>query len=308
VRGTASNLARLLRAQPLRLVGFVIVAVVVVAAIFAPLIAPKNPEAADPAHVLVRPSHQALFGTDSSGMDIFSRVVYGARIDLTIAVGVTLIAIALGVPLGVLSGYLRGRVGEVISRSFDVVQSFPVFVVAMAVAAAHGGGSALLVVLILGVLFSAIFVRLMRSQTYALRDRGFVDAARLSGASTWRIVRFHLIPNSIAPAIAQMSVLAGFTILLTAGLSFIGAGVPAPQPEWGSMVSVGAGDLGTGVWWTTLIPSAAIGVAVLGFAYVGDTLEVCFNPQARQRVGIREAMLFAPQAAAQIAVEPAEEP
>ena len=138
-----------------------IVAILIIVAVFAPLIAPRNPEAADPARILLHPGGGALFGTDSSGMDIFSRVVYGARVDLMVALGVTAIAVGIGVPLGVLSGYFRGRLGGAISRSFDVIQSFPVFIVAM-VATANGGGSALLVILILGLLFSGIFVRLMR--------------------------------------------------------------------------------------------------------------------------------------------------
>ena len=278
------DLLLVIRQQPVRIIGFAIIAIVVVCAVGAPLLAPADPLHSDPALILTPPSLGSLLGRDDAGMDVLSRIMWGGRVDLTIALTATLISCGIGIPFGVASGYLRGWLPEVISRVFDLMQSLPVFVLAMAIVAVRGP-SVINVIVVLAVLNSPIFVRLMRSQTYALRDRAFIEASRVAGFSDVGIIVRHLIPNAIGPALAQMSVTAGLSILLTAGLSFVGAGVRPPQPEWGGMVAAGASDIVTGEWWPALFPSLVIGLSVVAFALIGETLEIVVDPRKARRVG-----------------------
>jgi peptide/nickel transport system permease protein len=281
-----------LRQNPIYAVGYVLIFLIVMFALFAPLIAPYNPEEANAAITLQPPSAAHVLGTDISGMDIFSRVVYSARIDLVIAVLGTLISIAIGVPLGVLAGYFAGVRGfwgwlsEGTMRIADVLQAFPVFVLAIALVAALGQ-SARNVIFAIAFVNAPIYLRLLRTQTLSLRERRFVDAARVSGSSELRIVFRHILPNGIAPAIIQASVTMGWAVLLTAGLSFVGAGVRVPTPEWGSMIAVGAQNMITGQWWPALFPGIAIALTVLGFALIGDSLELMLDPVRRRQI-VRE--------------------
>src|SRR5712692_8668941 len=245
-----------LRQRPLFGFGYVLVALIVLLALFAPLIAPYDPEQANASITLRSPSGSHLLGTDISGMDIFSRVIFSARIDLLIAVLGTFFSLAIGSPLGLIAGYFSGNrsvwgwVSEVMMRVADVLQAFPVFVLAIALVAAP------------------IYLRLLRTQALSLRERRFVDAARVAGNSELRIVFRHIFPNAMAPAIIQTSVNMGWAVLLTAGLSFVGAGVRVPTPEWGSMIAVGAQNMITGQWWPALFPGVAIALTVLGFALI----------------------------------------
>ena len=278
-----------LRQRPVFALGYVLVALIVVLAILAPLIAPYDPEQADAAVTLLPPSSSHLLGTDISGMDVFSRVIYSARIDLLIAVAGTLFSLVVGMPLGLIAGYFSGTRGpwgwlsEGMMRAADVLQAFPVFVLAIALVAALGP-SARNVIVAITFVNAPIYLRLMRTQALSLRERRFVDAARVSGSSEARIVIRHILPNSTSPAIIQSSVNVGWSVLLTAGLSFVGAGVRVPTPEWGSMIAVGSQNMITGQWWPALFPGIAIGITVLGFALIGDSLELMLDPLRRRGI------------------------
>lgn len=269
----AGNRLRYALSQDRELVaGLLIVGFAFFLLVFSPLLVRFNPVAANPADILQPPNASHWLGTDNLGMDIYSRVVYAPRVDLVIALASTLLAIGIGVPLGVVSGYDRGPVSELISRIADVIQTFPVFILAMATVAMTGQ-NIWNVIFVIAVLNAPIYLRLLRAQTYAYRDRLFIEAARCAGLGQFQVIRRHLLPNTIGPAIAQFSINVGWAMLLTAGLSFIGAGVRVPTAEWGLMIANGAQNMITGQWWIALFPGIALGITVLGFALVGSSLE-----------------------------------
>jgi peptide/nickel transport system permease protein len=212
------------------------------------------------------------FGTDSSGFDVFSRVLCAPRIDISIALVANAFAMLIGIPYGLVAGYFQNPATETMMRVSDVLQSFPVFISAM-ILVALGGQSILNVILALSLLYSPIYVRLTRAEVLAQKSRGMVEASRAIGSSELRIALTHVLPNSMAPSLVQSSVTIGFAILLTAGLSFVGAGVRPPAPEWGLMISSGANDLVFGQWWTSVFPGVAISLTVFSFAVIGDWFE-----------------------------------
>jgi peptide/nickel transport system permease protein len=216
------------------------------------------------------------FGTDSSGFDVFSRVLCAPRIDLSIALAANALAMLIGVPFGLVAGYFRNPLTEFMMRVSDVLQSFPVFISAM-ILVALGGQSILNVVLALSLLYAPIYVRLTRTEVLAQKSRGMVEASRAIGQSEMMIALKHVLPNSMGPALVQSSVTIGFAILLTAGLSFVGAGVRPPSPEWGLMISTGANDIVLGQWWTSVFPGIAISLTVFSFAVIGDAFERRYN-------------------------------
>jgi peptide/nickel transport system permease protein len=270
------------------MLGYAIVLVLLLLIIFAPLIAPFPPEQSNPADRLQAPNGTHWFGTDETGMDVFSRTIYAPRIDVIIAVLVTGISMLIGTPLGVFAGYYAGRPGplgwvaEGIMRAADVLQAFPLFVLAMAVVTITGQNLVNLVG-VLAFLYAPVYLRLTRSQALGIRDRLFVESARSIGNPDRRILARHVVPNSMAPALIQMSVNTGWAILLTASLSFVGAGVRIPTPEWGLMISTGASNVVTGEWWTWLFPGVAISLAVLGFALVGESIQRMVDPRSSDR-------------------------
>jgi len=274
---------RVLKKRPDFMLGYIIVSLIIIIAIFAPLFAPFDPIKSDAKNYLKAPQWPYLMGTDATGMDVFSRVLYAPRVDLAIALLGTLLSAVLGVILGAIAGFYDGS-GKVagfgsafIMRSADVVQAFPVFVFAIAVVAVLGQSIQSLVMAIAFV-NAPIYLRLMRSQCLSIRRMRYVEAAYLAGTSDIKIIVAHVIPNSIAPLLAQLSVNIGWAILLTSALSFIGAGVEAPTPEWGSMISMGFQNIVTGHWWPSIFPGLALAVTVLGFALVGSSIEILADP------------------------------
>jgi peptide/nickel transport system permease protein len=212
------------------------------------------------------------FGTDASGLDVFSRTIEATRTDLIIALSANIVSVIIGVSLGVISGYFRNIWTETLLRTSDLLQSFPVFITAM-ILVALAGRSWVNIVLAMSFLYAPIYLRLTRTEVLALRDRSFIEAARALGKTEFGIARQHILPNAIGPSLIQFSVTIGFAILLTAGLSFVGAGVRPPTPEWGSMIATGATQLVLGDWWPSLFPGIAISVTVFGFAVCGHILE-----------------------------------
>jgi peptide/nickel transport system permease protein len=253
---------------------------VVLVALLGPLLAPFNPVQAHPLQTLLAPSREHWFGTNSWGGDVYSRVVYAAGLDLFIGSVSVAIGFLIGTPLGALAGYHRGWTSGLVMRGMDFVQSFPVFILAMALVAVRGPGT-FNVVVVIALLNIPIFARLVRAEVLALRDRAFVEAARSVGNPTFRLVTRHLLPNAIGSSIAQASANVGWALLLTAGLGFVGAGVRPPTAEWGTMIAEGAQNMITGQWWISLFPGLALGGAVLAFALAGDALRGLLDVRAR---------------------------
>jgi peptide/nickel transport system permease protein len=270
-----------LRTNPRYMVGIAIVLLVVLGGALAPWITPYDPVEARLDHVLLPPGPDHWMGTDRSGMDIFTRVVWAPRIDLAIAISAVLISVLIGVPLGLLAGYERGFVGTAISRGSDVLQAFPIFVLAMGFMAVTGG-NVHNVIWVLGFVNVPVYLKLVRAQVLSLREREFVEAARAIGLGKRDILFRELLPNALAPCFVQLSVNVGLNILLAAGLSFIGAGVPVPAAEWGIMIAIGAEDLITGHWWPSLFPGIAMGVTVMGFALLGEFFGEIADPAKRR--------------------------
>jgi peptide/nickel transport system permease protein len=219
---------------------------------------------------LEKPVH--WFGTDSSGLDIFSRTISAPRTDMTIALFAALISLFLGTVLGLLAGFYRNWSTEVLMRTSDLMQAFPVFITAMIVVALWGRQTINLVIA-LGLVYTPIFIRLTRAEVLSQVSRGYVEAARAVGNTELKIAFRHVLPNSLVPSLIQTSTTIGFAILLTAGLSFVGAGVRPPTPEWGSMISLGAPMIVLGEWWQSIFPGIAISLTVFGYATVGHGLE-----------------------------------
>jgi peptide/nickel transport system permease protein len=212
------------------------------------------------------------FGTDSAGLDVFSRVLAAPRADVAIAVGANLFSLITGSLIGLLAGTARTWLGALVMRISDLVQSFPVFITGMILVTLAGRSNATIVVT-LALLYTPIYVRLTRSEVLTQRNRGFIDAARVLGKSEAFIALRHVLPNALAPAMIQASVTIGFAILMTAGLSFVGAGVRPPTPEWGLMIAAGADGIVQGEWWPSVFPGIAISITVFGYAAFGNGLE-----------------------------------
>jgi peptide/nickel transport system permease protein len=277
-----ARLIKYVKRHPAALVGLLLLALQVLAIIFAPFITFYSPTEADPIASLQPPSIEHWFGTDVSGMDIYARVVYATRINLLISISAVAFAFAVGVPIGLLIGFYRGWLSSLVMRLFDFIQSFPVFVLGMALVSVMGQ-EIWNVAIVLAVLFIPMFARVIRAEVLSLRERPFVGAARCSGATDFSIMFRHILPNALTPAIVQISISVGLAILLTAGLSFVGSGVRMPTPEWGLMVSTGAQQMILGVWWVALFPGLAIVVAVLSFALIGDMAKDLSDPTTRDR-------------------------
>lgn len=265
--------------NPLSLTGLIIIAVLVLLAILAPYIAPHDPFATDPIHKLAPPSLTHLMGSDGLGRDILTRVLYGTRISLWIAVLILLLAGVLGTTVGILAGYLGGFWDNLLMRVTDIFMAFPRLILAMAIAAALGPN---LTNVVIAISFSAwtVFARLARSRAIAIREEDYVEAARAVGATNLRIILHHILPMAISPVIIQGTISMGGIILTAAGLGFLGFGAQPPTPEWGVMVSDGRNFMPHG-WWVSTFPGLAIMVTVLGFNLLGDGIRDILDPRMR---------------------------
>lgn len=278
------KLKHLVLEQPVTLVaaGFVILCIAI--AFVGPSISPYDATMPDFEASLQPPSAEHWLGTDQTGFDIFSQILSAMRVDLGIAFAGTGIALAIGAPCGTIAGYFHGKksilsfFGETMMRVGDIVQSFPVFILALSLVAMRGPSIAN-VVMAVAFVNAPQYLRLFYAETLSLRERAFIDAAVVAGSGNARIILHHIIPNSFGTGAVQISVSVGFAVLLTAGLSFLGAGVQPPTPELGAMVANGASNIVTGAWWPSLFPGMVIGMMVFSFARVGDVLAVVFDPR-----------------------------
>ena len=266
--------------QPTGLAGAAILILFILAAAAAPALAPYDPLEINFDARFHEPSRSYLLGTDDYGRDLLSRILYGARISLRASIVVVLLATGIGMPLGVLAGYVGGVVDELIMRLADIFFAFPGLLLAMAIVAALGPSidNAMLAV---AVTWWPGYARLVRGTVLQTKEMLFVEAARCTGASSIRIMARHVLPNSFAPVLVKMTMEAGLAILTTATLSFIGLGAPPQVPEWGAMVSQGRNYLFDHPWSAT-VPGLAMFVTVLGFALLGDALRDLLDPTLRR--------------------------
>jgi peptide/nickel transport system permease protein len=269
-----------LAAHPLGMIGAAIMTMFVFCAVFADFIAVYSPTATDSAMRLIHPGTGHALGTDQMGRDIFARLIYGARISLAVGLGSTFLGSVFGVALGLTSGYLGGWVDLIIQRIIDVLQSVPLLVLALVMAAALGPALDNTIVAI-SIPLIPYTARVIRSNTLALREQPFVEAARAVGMSEFRIAVRHVLPNTVAPLIVIATAQLGAAILTEASLSFLGLGVPEPHPSWGRMLSESAAEYVRTAPWLVIFPGLAISLAVFGTNLFGDALRDILDPRLR---------------------------
>jgi len=270
---------RALRKNPLSLTGLVIILGLVITAILAPYVAPYDPLRTKPLERLEPPSKLHLLGTDQLGRDILSRLLYGARISLRIAIIVAALAGSVGTLIGILCGYFGGRVDNLLMRVTDIFMAFPQLILAMAISSALGP-SLENVIIAISMTEWTFFARLARSRAIAVREEDYVEAARAMGAGRWRILFRHVLPMSLSPVIVQATLEMGGIIRTAASLGFLGLGAQPPTPEWGVMVTAGRNYL-PGQWWVSTFPGLAIFITVLGFNLLGDGIRDILDPRLR---------------------------
>ncbi|MEM7343254.1 MAG: ABC transporter permease, partial [Chloroflexota bacterium] len=275
-----SDILYSLRRNPITIVGLSIILIIAFAGIFAPIIAPYGPLEKSLLHTSEPPSAEFWFGTDPFGHDIFSRIIWGARLDLFIAISAVSLSFAVGAIVGAVSGFVGGLFDEAVMRGMDVLQAFPRFIFAMGIAFAMGPGIGT-VIIATSVLNIPGYARLMRTMVASLKERQFAMAAKASGNSPTRVLFRHLLPNSLAPLFVMATLHCGWAILEAAGLSFIGLGVPVPTAEWGVMINIGLQDFLRGDWWGYTFPGIAIAITVLGFNLLGDGLDDILDPRRK---------------------------
>jgi peptide/nickel transport system permease protein len=281
-RGTR-NAALLRRLLETRLVGtgLAITAIVLLCAFAAPLLAPYDPNEQDYLAIADPPSAAHLLGTDDIGRDVLSRLIYGSRVSLQVGLIAVAIAVGVGVTAGLFAGYVGGIADDVIMRIVDAVQAFPNLILALAITAALGPSIAN-AMLAIGFVAAPGMARLTRGQTLSIREREFIAAARVCGASPLSIMRQHIWPNVTAPIVVQATLLLGTAIVTEAALSFLGVGVRPPTPSWGAMLRTGSQYLEVAPW-IGMASGAAIFMTVLAFNFVGDGLRRALDPRLAGR-------------------------
>jgi peptide/nickel transport system permease protein len=278
--GSLRHSRHVLAENPVTGFAFALFLLIVLAAMFGPEIAPYDPLASNTAQALKPPSAQHWFGTDQLGRDVFSRVIVATRLDFFIAVASVALVFVMGGLAGVAAGFFAGWTDRIVGRIADTIMAFPLFVLAMGIVAALGN-NVQNIVLATAIVNFPLYVRIARAEANVRREVGFVEAARLSGNSDWRILVSQILPNVFPILVVQMSLTMGYAILNAAGLSFIGLGVRPPTPEWGIMVAEGAAFMVSGQWWNAFFPGAALMIAVFCFNLLGDGLRDIVDPRRR---------------------------
>jgi peptide/nickel transport system permease protein len=279
-RGRLIRLGWFLLDEPLVALSMVIIAVILVCALFPGLIAPQNPDTSNLLASLQSPSAAHWFGTDNIGRDIFSRVVYGTRISLLIGIGATLVGALIGCAIGLVAGFVGGVVDSVLMRCIDVLLAFPGVLLALAIIAIYGPGTATLLVAI-GIISIPGYARVIRAEVVATKSRPFVEAAVSTGATRRRLVLHHILPNALPPIIVLATVGIGFSLLAASSLSFLGLGPKPPSPEWGAILADGRNYLQS-AWWIAVFPGVAILLTVASVNVLGQWLRERFDIRSQQ--------------------------
>lgn len=259
------------------IIGGIIIVLFFLIALLAPLLAPHPPNALSLKDALTPPCREHTLGTDEFGRSILSRIIFGARVSLNIALIASAVALGIGMPLGALAGYYGGWLDSIVQGLVDLTWAFPTILAALAIMFILGTGLHSVMIAV-GVVYWAGYARITRGQFLALREEEYVQAARAVGASNLRIIWRHLLPNSLAPLLVQLSLGMGQVILIEASLSFLGLGAQPPTPSWGAMLSNGRAYLLVAPW-LTLFPGLAIMLVVLGFNLMGDGLRDALDPR-----------------------------
>ena len=274
----ALSVWRRLRREPSAIIGAIIIALFVILAIFAPWIAPYDPNASDWMVVREAPTLTHLLGTDDLGRDVLSRVIYGARASLAAGVVSVVVALAIGVPLGLAAGFFGGILDTLISRLADALLACPFLVLAI-VLAAFLGPSLKNAMIAIGISAMPIFIRLTRAQTLVVRNEEYIAAALSLGIGNFALITQHILPNVLAPIIVQATLTMAVAVLAEASLAFLGLGQLPPAPSWGSMLDVARQFLSEAPW-MALFPGLAIIAVVVGFNLLGDGLNDALNPRS----------------------------
>ena len=273
------------RKSPLAMIGLVIVVLILLLAASADIIAPGSLglpgyNLQDWGNARQFPSAENIMGTDHNGRDVFSRIAHGARYSLLVGFVVIAISMSVGVTLGAISGFYGGVVDNIIMRTIDIVLAMPTILLAIALAATFGPGLRN-VMLAVGIAYIPYYARLVKAQVLAIKEQEFVEAARSCGASNFRLIRKHVLPNCMAPIIVEATMGMSNAILSAAGLSFIGIGLQPPIPEWGAMLSEGRQWMLAGFWHLTLFPGLFIALLIFSFNMMGDGLRDALDPRLR---------------------------
>lgn len=259
--------------------GLIFITIILAFAVFAPAIAPYDPAHIDTENILSAPSAKHIFGTDTLGRDIFSRIVYGSRISLSIGFIAVGISVLIGVAFGSIAGYYGGRVDSVMMRFVDIMLCFPTFFLILAVIAVLEP-SIFNIMVVIGATGWMGVARLIRSEILSLKEREYVMAAKVMGARDAWIITRHLVPNAIAPVMVSATLGVGGAILVESALSFLGIGVQPPVPSWGNMLMDGKSTLGV-AWWHTAFPGLFILFTVLAYNLLGETLRDIMEPRLK---------------------------
>jgi peptide/nickel transport system permease protein len=261
------------------LIGTSIILIVSLAALFAPVLATHDPVFGNFDNLLGGPSSEHLFGTDNFGRDVLARVLYGYRISMIVAIGSVLVAVAIGLPLGLVAGYFGTMLDNVIMRALDLLMAFPPILLAITLIAVYGTGTST-TIFALAIIYIPIMARVIRASVISVRNEEYIEAAKSIGAHPLRIMLGHALPNSLSPLIVQASISMGLAILIEAALSFIGLGTQPPDPSLGSMLAEGR-DFMREAPWVVTFPGLAIMIAVLGFNLLGDGLKDSISGRRR---------------------------
>jgi peptide/nickel transport system permease protein len=280
VRGWGGALLHFMRRYPLGAIGALIMVLFIATAIFADQITSYDPTSTNPRVSLAPPGEQHTLGADFMGRDVFSRIVYGARISLAVAIGATALGCLAGVTIGLLSGFFGGWVDLIVQRLIDIMQALPLLVMALIMAASLGPSLTNTIIAIAIPLVPNV-ARVIRSNTLALREMPFVEAARAVGMSEARIAVQHVLPNTLAPLIVLATAQFGSAILVESALAFLGLGVPEPHPSWGRMLSESAAEYVRTAPWLVIFPGIAISLVVFGTNLLGDAIRDILDPRQR---------------------------
>ncbi len=280
IRRSFSLGARFYRTSPIGAIGGIVLLFVIIVAIFANQLAPFDPLVSNVTAINDPPQGQHVLGTDNLGRDVLSRLIFGARITLIVAFTSIFLGDSIGFMWGLMSGYLGGRVDLISQRVLDIMISFPTIILALLLLAVMGAG--------LGTVIFAIAIvtiprstRVIRSRVLSVKEMSYVEVARAMGASPLRIMLFHVAPQTVGPFLVVLSVGLGVAIFAESALSFLGVGIPPPDPSWGNMLSGALGNLFNPPWWIVLFPGLAITFTIMAFNLFGDGLRDFFDPRLR---------------------------